>query len=598
MSLIPRWLVIHALLLGCALAGEAPGVGGLDIRHQAGDDPRWAEPAWDDRAWQSGNIVPTRSGIHWLRYHVNLPPSGLTAAVTAELMPGCADPIEGPGSAINCVYLAAPFAYELYWDGRLIGRSGVVGADREAEVVGPLDNLITIPENSRQPGEHVIALRMSSYRYNFAADQVQVGIALGDYAAFLRREMRRPIFPIAGMGATLLVALISGVLFWFVDRRRPLLLCSVLSFALALFYLLIAWRWLHNDPHIWFRPRLVAITGLMTVIATVFPWLLIEQFSAPRRTWWLALLLPLLGAAWFSSEIYETKTLWLCRAMLTVSLGIAGWAVWRGRPGARFILVGVLVGLLTIRTARREFLDPWLFVTFDVLVLFVFTALGAQLRTSRQRAREATLSAVRLEIELLKKNIQPHFLLNTLATIMEVIEQDPRVAVTLIEALAGEFRILAGVSDKKLVPIGQELELCRAHLRIMALRKGAACVLEATGINDQSLVPPALFHTLVENGLTHLRPIDGKQRFELREERHSGVTRYTFTAYGEALATPRTSPEGTGLRYVKARLEESFSGAWTLEGGPVAGGWRTVIEIRDRPAAATQPVFAVKGLPA
>jgi len=32
---------------------------------------------------------------------------------------------------------------------------------------------------------------------------------------------------------------------------------------------------------------------------------------------------------------------------------------------------------------------------------------------------------------------------------------------------------------------------------------------------------------------------------------------------------------------VKARLDESFPGRWTLTAGPVAGGWQTVIEVRE-----------------
>jgi len=62
------------------------------------------------------------------------------------------------------------------------------------------------------------------------------------------------------------------VLFWFVDRRRPLLLCSALSIALAIFYLLIAWRWLHNDPYDWLRRRYLAITVMMTLISVLHGW--------------------------------------------------------------------------------------------------------------------------------------------------------------------------------------------------------------------------------------------------------------------------------------------------------------------------------------
>ena len=69
--------------------------------------------------------------------------------------------------------------------------------------------------------------------------------------------------------------------------------------------------------------------------------------------------------------------------------------------------------------------------------------------------------------------------------------------------------------------------------------------------------------------------------------------RYTLVAEGrrqeEAAATAvdrGQTREGTGLRYIKARLEESFPGAWSLTGEPVAAGWRTTIEIAEGRAAA------------
>jgi hypothetical protein len=328
----------------------------------------------------------------------------------------------------------------------------------------------------------------------------------------------------------------------------------------------------------------------MGVIAVLLPWMLLEQFAVPRMRLWLAALVPLLIAAWISSPIYEVKALWLCRAMLAVSLVAVGWATWRRRPGAWFVLIGIVAGLLAVRTSRRAFLDPSFFLLFEALVLFPLAALGLQLRAERRRAQEATLAAARLETELLKKNIQPHFLINTLATIMEVIEREPRAAISLIESLAAEFRILARVSGEKLIPLGQELELCRAHLRIMSLRKDARCALAAEGVDEHALIPPALFHTLVENGLTHLRPKEGEQRFSLRETRVEGCVCYTFTAEGVPARAKGNSAkadavDGTGLRYLKARLEESFSGRWALRCVAVPVGWETVIEIRNADVA-------------
>jgi hypothetical protein len=585
-------LLTALLLAAVARADSAPPRVELRIMH--GDDPRWAAPDWDDRNWAplAADAFPARAGVYWVRF---------------RLTPGCVDPKGAygysyawpAGKEIDSVVLASVFSFELYWDGQLLERSGIVGASRDAEVPGPLDHLVRIPDALRGPGEHVVALRMSSYHYNFPATQFSTGFALASMREQLVTEVRRPIFPMMALAGALLMAAVGNVLLRFAAQRRVLLLCNALSVVLAVFYGLIAMRWLYNAPYDWHAPRLAITAMTMGIIAVILPWVLLEQFAVPRRGWWMAALAPLLTAAWLSSPAYEVKALWMCRAMLLVGLGVTSWAVWRRRAGARLVLAGIVAGLLAVQTSVRAFLDPSFFLIFEGLVLFVFAALGAQVQADRERAQVALLTAARLETELLKKNIQPHFLLNTLATIMEVIEREPKTAVTLIEALAGEFRILARVAGEKLIPLGHELELCRAHLRIMSLRKGARCSLAvAAGADERALVPPALFHTLVENGLTHLLPCDGQQRFELSVTPEPGRVRYTLVAHGEPMgrdrpatfaplnvtrppvpAPPVARREGTGLRYIKARLEESFPGRWSLQGGAVPEGWRTVIEI-------------------
>jgi len=570
-----RILALAGVLLPLAVRAAEPVV-----CHHAGDDPRWAAPDWDDRDWPRGNFLPLHTGVQWLRVRLELPIGRLKLLPNSPLRD-----LAGlePGMEIDSVYLAAPYSYELYWDGRLLGRSGVVADTREEEQVGPLDHVFVIPEDLRGPGPHVIAMRLSSFHYNFPAEENHVGFLLTNYARHYALEAQRPVFPLIGAGGALVVALLSALMYSSFSRWRPLLLCCGVSLALAVFYLLIAWRWIHPERYDLFYWRLLSITTVMTVVAGLFPWMLLEQFSVPRRGRWLAALAPLLALAWFASPFYEFKALWICRAMLVVSLAITGWASWQRRPGARMVFAGVLAGLWLVQADRRDFLDPSFLVTFGALVLMVFATLGLQLRADRRAAQQATLTAARLEIELLKKNIQPHFLMNTLTMIMEVIDEDPKSAVNLIEALAGEFRILARVSGEKLIPLRQELELCRAHLQIMSLRRGVECTLEVLEADEDSSVPPALFHTLVEGGLTHQVPRAGRLRFVLEAAYLPGEARYTLTVHGDPPPADGPVREGTGTRYVKARLEESFAGRWTLTAGPVAEGWQTVIHLRRPP---------------
>ncbi|MFO1449720.1 MAG: histidine kinase [Opitutaceae bacterium] len=579
-------LLLWLLLLGMFECVAAPPMTGSrpfesrigwPSRHQEGDDPRWADPAWDDSDWTPGNQLPTRKGVHWVRYRVLLrepasfPPEARAVLDVLDISNG--NPIDG-------IYLASVFAYQLYWDGRLIGGSGVVGATREQEVPGPLDTLLALPAELLRPGEHVLALRTSTHRYNFRTDKIYFSPFLVNLAEFRYREGRAPFFPLIGTTAALLTGLICSVLYAVGDRSRPLLICAWLSFVLATFYFLIAFRWLYNAPFDWFCPRLITITALMTAVSALFPWLLLDLFAVPRPGRWLSVLAPLLAAAWWTSPIYEVIALWLCRSMLLVSLVIAGWAVWHQRPGARFVFVGVLASLVLVQSSRRDFLSPQFLGTFSVLVFFVFGRVGLQARATRRRMMEAMVSAARLEAELLKKSLQPHFLLNSLTVLGEVVDQDPAAAARLIDDLGRTFRALSSMTGEKQVPLAQELELCRAHLRVLSVRTGKPWTLETDGVDESLAVPPATFLTLVENGVTHQVPSRESAQFRLAWARRASKERFTFFSPGEVRQQPDRLPGGTGLRYVRARLEESFPGRWSLVQAAVAGGWETIIELQ------------------
>ncbi len=545
------------------------------MRLKYGDDARWAAPDWDDSDWSAIKYseFPARRGIFWIRFRTSTPSTD-TSGVPDRYVFTWSDGTSGV--PVDAIFLSTVYSFELFFDGQKLAQGGVVGASRLAEVPGKLDHLVQIPEALRGGRDHVLALRMSTYHYNFPTSQFSAGFQAVNFAQRLRQEALQPVFPLVGAFGSLLMAATGMVLFWSVERRRSLWLVSVLSLLLALFYALIAARWLWPYRYDWHYPRLLAITWVLTGASVLLVWLLAELFDAPRKAWWVALLALFLAAAWQASEIYELIALWICRGMFVVALLITGWATWRRRPGAWLALAGVAAALLVVRTERRAFLDPTFFLAIEGLVLLAFATLGAQVQAERRRAREATLTAARLESELLKKNLQPHFLLNTLTAVSEVIEQDPGGAVKFIDDLAAEFRTLALMSGERLVPLKRERELCEAHLKVIGRRTGRPISLEVDGGDDTALVPPAVFLTLIENGLVHQRPESGAA-FRLVVQPAVGGVKYVFLSPGRVRDLAGRPEGGTGLRYVKARLEESFPGKWTLTQGAVAEGWQTVI---------------------
>ena len=128
--------------------------------------------------------------------------------------------------------------------------------------------------------------------------------------------------------------------------------------------------------------------------------------------------------------------------------------------------------------------------------------------------------------------------------------------------------------------IQEYVDLCRTHVRIMSRRRDRRYELETQGADPDDLVPPAIFHTLVENAITHDDTKPEQVTLKLHASPDGGRVRYVFEA--PCSGSVSAAIEGTGLRYVRARLEESFGRDWSLASGPAGGVWRTELSIPRR----------------
>jgi len=214
--------------------------------------------------------------------------------------------------------------------------------------------------------------------------------------------------------------------------------------------------------------------------------------------------------------------------------------------------------------------------------MIVVSILQIHRRVKQQHQIELRTS--RLENQLLKKNIQPHFLMNSLISLQQIIHEDPFKAEDMIDELASEFQVFSRVAEKKLIAMKDELKLCRAHLRIMEYRKGASFTLETINITGEERIPPAIFHTLVENGITHGYGLKNKGRFVLEKSLNNKQIIYRLYNDGEMNPDSKGAQKqligsGTGIKYIQARLSESYGNNWRMDYGQVDRGWETTIRL-------------------
>jgi LytS/YehU family sensor histidine kinase len=150
----------------------------------------------------------------------------------------------------------------------------------------------------------------------------------------------------------------------------------------------------------------------------------------------------------------------------------------------------------------------------------------------------------------------------------------------MIEALAGEFRALAAMSGKILVPLADELELCRRHLEVMSYRKDHVFVLNSDDVDLAQCLPPATLHTLLENALTH-NAYAGGAVFTLETARSASGLRACRLRSPLEGRTRRSGCDGRGRghAYVSARLQEAFGDDWSFVAGPEGAEWVDTIEM-------------------
>lgn len=525
--------------------------------YKTGDNSAWAAKNYDDKDWSKdrGN---TAHNIFWSRTHLDL------RQVENEALP-LGLQIESFG------------AFEVYWDGVLIGNNGRIPQNGKPEVPGTESSYYRIPDNLITPGFHTVALRSSQSLLPHV--QRSIGFKIDPYKILLTQ----PLVTMSYMNLMAGAFLIAAVYYFFLylnSKRRP---WDILIFGTIclLFFALLIMEYLKFHvviPYSDFFIRLEIIGWLTFTNALLVPLYFIIQFNFKWGRWLMtALLVTLLLLYVYNYGHYDLTARFYSLAMLIASLIIVLNGIFQKEKGGFIVLMGLLISALM---NKFMFYDYSLFISFTIIVLCMLYLHSIRTNVMEAEHRNAILLSSKLQLELLKKNIQPHFLRNTLTSMMDWVEESPKEGSRFIQALASEFDIMNEISEQTLIPITKELALCRQHLSVMGFRKEINYVWEQVGIDETQLIPPAIIHTLLENGITHSEPLPGNTvKFVLRYFVSKESYGYLFEtiAQNRQIVTERVG--GNGFKYIRARLTESYGTNWTFDSGKTESGWISTIKI-------------------
>ncbi|HET9390552.1 MAG TPA: histidine kinase [Steroidobacteraceae bacterium] len=256
--------------------------------------------------------------------------------------------------------------------------------------------------------------------------------------------------------------------------------------------------------------------------------------------------------------------------------------LWGRTP--RVLFMGVLltcyITALALRTvinlAYVQFVDPdWQFKTLFELfggavsttyLLLCWSALyfGIKYYEMQQRQQAATLKAAALaqeaQLKMLRYQLNPHFLFNTLNAISTLIlDNQNRTANNAVTRLSEFLRYTLDQDPVKKVTLRQEIEALDLYLGTERLRFGERLRLEYAidGPALDALVPSLLLQPLLENSLKYAvssREQGGSIRIEGRAR--GAMLEVSVIDDGPGLrdGAPTSERRGVGLRNTRERL--------------------------------------------
>jgi sensor histidine kinase YesM len=236
-------------------------------------------------------------------------------------------------------------------------------------------------------------------------------------------------------------------------------------------------------------------------------------------------------------------------------------------------------------------------------LIYVAIAGGAYAWQNAQRVREETARAsqadalrARAELQALRSQLNPHFLLNTLHAALGLVRRDPALAERALERLGEVLHYGLRMHRESLdeVTLADEWAFVRSYLEIESLRleERLQLRLEADPEAMQALVPPFVLQPLVENAILHAvapRKAGGLVAITARRRGDHLQLEVCDDGPGMPSAIP-ASGAGLGLRLLRERLALLYAGTASLSLEPTeSGGLRATIDLPLDREEASEP---------
>ena len=327
--------------------------------------------------------------------------------------------------------------------------------------------------------------------------------------------------------------------------------------------------------------------------------------NQPLRIWlnWQRILAEPGEAAWYLAQFTVLAVVlfawyWICRYVLVRQVLRRHGIVPFGLVMVAFFAVGTPVaasiGLLMplnipewtlIPSENHNPFDPDNFrFAFWLTAIVVPVVLTVERLLTEQAAASTRHERVKAELHMLQRQINPHFLFNTLNTLYALCLKDRDESAAAVIKLSDLLRYVVYRGQADCVSLAEEVDYLRNYLDLQQLRFGHRCSLDAKWPEPHQSygVPPLLLIILAENAFKHgVEPTDGACQIQISLAVEGKTLR--FECINSLPPLQPSNPAGMGLANLRRRLELLFEQDFDLQVGQKDGFWRARLELDHAP---------------
>lgn len=198
----------------------------------------------------------------------------------------------------------------------------------------------------------------------------------------------------------------------------------------------------------------------------------------------------------FSDDAKRIMLFFLTITFTVVFVDYVGGALLSLIPGINY----------NVNVSRLKMLLPIILITIMTMAIYEAIYYNIRLQKSIRQEERSKQAIVQAQLDVLRNQAQPHFFFNTLNTLRDIIDQNPREdAKKFVDKLSDIYRFLLEAGNANLLPLRDELKFAKAYIHIQSERFGTNLVVNweipETSLNFR-IVPMSL-QLLLENAIKH-----------------------------------------------------------------------------------------------